>query len=203
MKDRLVKLIERTGSYNGYPPEYNFISLGTDYDDLFDSSDKEEGLYDMFFEIDEDGPLLVTRTRYEDNLKAIHVTSIDYKDSILKNGLIIPKNDNVPNLGKGIYCIRDMNYGEYIGKEIFGYDGHENLSEWVCDMNDCFECDDLDYEGKIRNTMVCVVKIEYSGLYDECVFGDDHVGYIAIRQDVPPCDIKIETMSIFDFLSKY
>lgn len=203
MKDALVKRIERTGSYNGYLPEYNFINLGTEYNHLFDDSSNEEDLYDIFCEIEEECPILVTRTRYEDKLKAIHVTSSDNKDSIIEFGLTIPKNDNIPNLGKGIYCIRDMTHDKYIGKENFGYDGHQNLSEWVCDMNYCFDCDDLDYDDKIRNTMICVVQIDYCGLYDECIFGDDHVGYIVIRQDISPCDIKVETMSIFEFLKKY
>ena len=205
MYKEFINKLQKSGSYNGEPFEYNLLRLKEDYNNLINDSKKYSDLIDIFCEIENDiRELLVTRTKREDNFRGIHVTDIKNYDSILQYGLKIPNNNNIPNLGKGIYCIRNMNHKDYISKEEFGFDGHLHLSDWVLDLNGSYDWDEEEYAFKMDTTMICVVEIEnYNGLYDECIYGEDHTGYIVLHEDVPPTKIKVNKMSLSEFEDNY
>lgn len=201
----IINHLEKTGSYNGEVPEYRLLRLDEEVGKFIGSMESKYIFYDALDEIQEDvvQTLLVTRDRFEENLKGIHVTKVENADSIRKVGLKIPQNNNIPNLGKGIYGIRNMNHTEYQSKEPFGSDGHESLSEWVLDSFGMCEYEGEEYEEKLKSTKICVVEFAYTGRYRECIYGEDHVGYIALNTDIAPEDVRVEIMSLEEYEEKY
>lgn len=204
MYDQFIKNLEPSGSYNGEEPNYNLLRLGEQYNRIIDSDNEKDQLYETLCDIYEEfSNLLVTRTKYEKIFKGIHISSIENYDSIFSLGLKIPNNINIPNLGKGIYAVRNLSNNCVDLKEEFAYDGHINLRDWVLDLFDTHSWDEEEYLENLNNTKICLVEFEYTGYYDECIYGDDHVGFIVIREDIPPESITINKISLSEYLAYY
>lgn len=106
----------------------------------------------------------------------IHVSDVENRLSIDETGLKISKRDWIPDLGKGIYCVKEEDD-----------EGLNNLKDYIS------ENEDSDY--------IIVVNGNYNGDYLECIYGVGHKGYIVLLNDVPVENISgIENVSVSDFL---
>lgn len=107
----------------------------------------------------------------EGEIDFVHYFYIEDMDSIKKDGLLISHS------GKGRY-IPDMGHGIYVIKGDSAYDATDEVAEYLLERYDR------------ENAEVGYVEGTYNGKYITCVYGSNHEGYIALKENVTPDMIK-------------
>ncbi|WP_275372535.1 hypothetical protein [Clostridium tertium] len=138
---------------------------------------KERGY--TLFDIAEDLNIDFISLKRNKEIEFIHITSLENKNSIEENGLVIRESSHIPDLGSGIYVIsEDTSY-----------------EEAIANLKDILE------ETYGRNDTAAVVRGHYSGPYSECVYGDNHHGYIVLKYNVPSCDLEVKEEKVLDIIT--
>lgn len=108
-------------------------------------------------------------------IEFIHVSRLEVAESIKSNGLILSDEDFVLDLGKGIYVIEDADD-----------EAEQHL---------------LDYLESSDDEEILVVRGCYSGKYTRCLYGEGHVGYIVIKENIPAkCIEQLDILPLEDIL---
>lgn len=123
----------------------------------------------VFNYIVESTGLTFLAVEYVDEFTFVHITDVSNYDSIMKDGLV-PNSSWVSDLGCGVYTIDDADY-----------DAWDTLRSFVSDL-------DIGEE-------ILTIKGNYSGRYLQCVYGDDHEGYIVIPDAILPDTFTEATIS--------
>ena len=111
----------------------------------------------------------------KEELEFLHVSYIHLQESIEEKGLIIQTQDDwISDLGTGLYVVEDGNE-----------EALDNLKNYV----EHHEDDEL-----------LLVRGSYQGEYLECIHGDEHVGYICIKENIKKEDVECEVYEVEDFL---
>ena len=100
------------------------------------------------------------------DLNLVHYTSEDNYEGIVEKGILLPdlndENNNL-DLGIGIYCIEEGNL-----------DAELNIEKYLENYEE-------DYVSKFT--------FNFTGEYLECIYGEEHEGYILLAKNVPAKDI--------------
>lgn len=110
-----------------------------------------------------------------------HYSAESNYDNILKKGLLIPDKSNIDNVldfGVGIYTIDSTTE-----------EGEENIK---------------DYLENYEDEYIAEFNINSDGEYFECIYGEGHVGYVLITQNIKTEMIdNADVLSVNDFLYSY
>lgn len=113
--------------------------------------------------------------------KFIHFTEKCNVENILKNGF---KNnyqyDRINDLGQGLYVIDSNNW-----------DSIDNLNQYIED----FFGISSDSEPEDYHQEIALILGDYKGVYEECIYGDDHIGYIVLKDDL---EMNISNLQIIN-----
>lgn len=88
-----------------------------------------------------------------------HLTNPDNLGSISQVGLVSNQSEYISDLGKGIYVVKD---GDEEGEQhLLDYiESHDDVDRWL------------------------FVKGKYEGLFTKCIYGEGHIGYYVLKEDV-------------------
>lgn len=181
----ILDTVEETGQYNGEKPEYKHAILPENIESVFKSNGDD--LYEFLDSLQEDYWIdffSIKRNTGAEKIYLRHMTSVKNITSIQQKGLILPDKNIIGNLGHAIYAIREGN--------IFD-DGYDNLREWLSN----YYYEEIENETPVE---VAEVIIEYSGDYLECIYGNDTVGFLTIKENIPPSKLSIKKINLYDFI---
>lgn len=122
-------------------------------------------------------------------LEFYHIcTASDLKEIIEGEGLKAHKT-SIGDLGPGVYVVEDTVIGP----------GMDNLCTYIEDT--FYEMDN----DSMKNTHILIVTGKYTGTYWRCELSPsditDHLGYILLKDNVPPEQIEaIEDITVYDYL---
>lgn len=172
IKTDFSERLEKTGGYK-HMIEKDFI-----FKHLVLTPEEYEIYGDNLIEITIDNDISFVSVKRNGLIPIMHVSTIDKKEIILKEGLKVIEKDWISDLGEGLYVVNSDDI-----------DSVESLRDYISEL----------YEDEDEELIV--VFGEYEGEYYECVFGEGHCGYIVIKNSIP--DIYIEPMTVMDFVEKY
>ena len=96
----------------------------------------------------------------DEEIKFIHFSDIENYDSIKESGLMVMLDNTwVPDLGVGIYVVKEKDINAI-----------NNVVNYLSDIK--------SYE----NDKILKIKGYYNGYFEECIYGEGHVGYILITK---------------------
>lgn len=116
----------------------------------------------------------------QDNINFLHIASVESLEFIEKNGLKEEKDgsDWIPDLGSGVYVIEERNIDAMISLQ--------------------------DYMSEDSRDEILIVIGQYIGKYTECIYGEGHKGYLALKEGkgLSSRELDIEESTVEEFLSR-
>ena len=166
----ILKRIKRTRGNLDEPLENYICTCLSLSKEEFDEIDDSIGISDFCF----DNHITFATIKYDGTIEFIHLSNPDNEDSIKQKGLIDIYPNWVSDLGKGIHVIKKNDFV-----------GEDNLMTHFGTMQKDEEL------LKITGT--------YTGIYEQCVYGEKEEGSVIINQNIKPEDLNIEVVTFRDF----